>query len=221
VKSRKCIYMIGLLLLSSMACSRGTSFIKPGYDFSQVGKIAAFVESQNLSDPQCRETSDLFAMELLKRGWDVIDRANLDGIIAESEFQNTSGLTSPLGRQQLAIHNVGALILANIPQFGDQISMTAKMVDVQSGSILWIGEGTAKRQGTLAGVGGAMAGAAVGAAAGYGISRSGSGAAIGGVAGGAAGAFTGAALTPSEAELFRKLIRKVTEDMPKPIPGGV
>ncbi len=82
---------------------------------------------------------------------------------------------APMGARQLAIHNVSTVVVVNISvpvagpaqmYYGDdeQISMTAKMLDVQTGTLLWAGEGTGDLKGGLAVFGGALLGAGAGAA---------------------------------------------------------
>ena len=96
------------------ACSSGSSFVRPGYNFNQVGRVAVLI-SMNAGNPaQQQEVADLFAMQILKKGYDVVDRANLADLTNEAMFQNESGITSPEGRAKLAIHNVSAVIVVNV-----------------------------------------------------------------------------------------------------------
>jgi hypothetical protein len=102
------------LLVALTACSSGTSFVKPGYNFNSVGKVAVLISMNAGSSAQQQEIADLFAMQVLKKGYDVIDRANLADLTNEAAFQNTSGITSPEGRKKLEIHNVSAVIVVNV-----------------------------------------------------------------------------------------------------------
>ena len=72
--------------------------------------------------------------------------------------------------------------------------MTAKMLDVQTGTLLWAGEGTGSLKSGLATFGGALLGAGAGAVTGRPIGRGATGAVIGGVAGALGGGMVGAAL---------------------------
>ena len=65
------------LLGALTACSSGTSFVRPGYDFNTVGKVAVLISMNAGNPPQQQEIADLFAMQVLQKGYDVIDRANL------------------------------------------------------------------------------------------------------------------------------------------------
>ena len=102
------------LLGALTACSSGTSFVRPGYDFSTVGRVAVLVTMNAGNPAQQQEIADLFAMQVLQKGYDVIDRANLADLTNEAAFQNDSGITSPEARAKLAIHNVSAVIVVNV-----------------------------------------------------------------------------------------------------------
>ena len=212
--------MAGLcgLLCALTACASASSVVKPNYDFRTVGRVAVLIQSSVGSPAQQRQIADLFAMHILSKGYDVIDRANLSDLVNEAEFQNTSGITSPEGRAKLAIRNVSAVIVTNVSEIGDEISLTAKMMDVQSGTLLWSGEGTGKLEEWLAPVGGALVGGGAGAAVGSMIGNT-PGAVIGGIAGAAAGGVAGAALTPSDAQLLRKVVAKTCKGLPSLVPA--
>ncbi len=218
------------LLGALTACSSGSSFVKPGYNFNSVGKVAVVVSLNVGYPPQQQEIADLFAMQILKKGYDVIDRVNVADLQREAAFQNTSGITSPDGRAQLAIRNVSTVVVVNISvppagsaqvYYGDneQVSMTAKMLDVRTGTLLWAGEGTGDLKGGLAVFGGGLLGAGAGATAGWAIART-PGAIIGGVAGALAGGTAGAVLQPDTEQLLRSVIEKTCRDLPARTQAG-
>jgi outer membrane lipoprotein SlyB len=233
-------------------CVSGSSYTKPGYDFHSAGKVAVIVTSAVGDPAQQQEIADLFAMQVLSKGYDVIDRANIADLTKEAEFQNASGITSPEGRAKLAIHNVSSVIVVNVvsPNAGpryvrvrgywywayggwvwypshwvlvnpggpaEDVSMTAKMVDVQTGTLLWVGEGSGSLKGGLAPVGGELLGAGAGAVAGAVIGGT-RGAILGGLAGVLTCGVAGAALEPSAAELLRKVIARTCEGLPSLAP---
>jgi hypothetical protein len=246
------------LLGALTACSSGTSFVKPDYDFNTVGRVAVLI-SMNAGNPgQQQEIADLFAMQVLQKGYDVVDRANLADLINEAAFQNESGITSPEMRAKLAIRNVSAVVVVNVStpstymvppssesywvrghwrpdyyggwvwepghwevrqrpgyvaQNGEDISITAKMLDVQTGSLLWAGEGTGSLKSGLTTLGGALVGAAGGALLGSAIGNT-RGAIIGGVAGALGGGVAGSALEQDLAQLIRSVIEKTCRGLP-------
>jgi uncharacterized protein YcfJ len=99
----------------------------------------------------------------------------------------------------------------NIPTYKEEMNMTAKMIDVDDGSILWIGSGFGTTGKTFSTILGAAAGAAVGAAVAGGDS---SDRVIGGVAGGVLGGVAGQALSPQQAEQVQKIIKQVCANLP-------
>jgi len=201
------------LLGALTACSSGSSYVKPGYNFNSVGRVAVIVSMSVGYPPQRQEIADLFAMHILQKGYDVIDRANVPDLAQEVAFQNTSGITSPDGREKLAIHNVSTVVVVNMAmQNEEDFSMTAKMLDVQTGTLLWAGEGTGALKSGLATFGGAVLGAGAGAAIGS-IGNT-TGAIVGGVAGALGGGVVGAALEPGQAQLLRSVIEKTCRDLP-------
>ena len=247
------------LLGALTACSSGTSFVRPGYDYNKVGRVAVLISMNAGNPPQQQEIADLFAMQVLQKGYDVVDRANLADLTNEAAFQNESGITSPEGRAKLAIHNVSAVIVVNVStpstymvppssesvwirghwrpdyyggwvwepghweirqrpgyaaQNGEDISITAKMLDVQTGTLLWAGEGTGSLKSGLATLGGAVVGATGGILLGSAIGNT-NGAIIGGVAGALGGGVAGSALEQNLAQLMRSVIEKTCRGLPQ------
>jgi hypothetical protein len=96
--------------------------------------------------------------------------------------------------------------------------MTAKMMDVQSGTLLWAGEGTGSLKSGLATLGGTVLGVGAGAVLGSAVGKTG-GAIVGGIAGGLAGNVAGAALEQDLARLMRSVIAKTCKGLPAR-PGG-
>ncbi|KIX15920.1 glycine zipper domain-containing protein [Dethiosulfatarculus sandiegensis] len=197
------------------ACAAGSGFVHPRANFNKVGRLAVVVNSANLTDLQKQETADLFSMALLKKGFLVIDRANLDQIAQEADFQNAAEFTTGKGAAQLRIHNVKTLVIVNVDNEGSEVSMTAKMTMLETGSLVWMGEGTGDSKKGWAALGGGLLGASVGGLVGTSVgSKDSSSAKAGALVGGATGAVIGAALDPSKKKLYREVIEKTTESIP-------
>jgi hypothetical protein len=132
-------------------------------------------------------------------------------LLKEQKFQ-TSGITSDEDATKAGkILNVPAVMLVNIPKFKEEINMTAKIIDVEDGSVLWIGSGSGSTGKTLSTIVGAAAGAAAGAVVGGRDTRD---RVAGGVIGGVLGGVAGNALSPQQAEQVQKIIKKVCENLP-------
>jgi len=211
-----CAVVIAVMLIGG--CSSGESYVKAGYDFTRLDKIAIVdVQGDISGEPAKNQIADFFGMELLKKGFEPVERAQVQTLLKEQQFQ-TSGLTSQDGAAKAGrILNVPAVLVVNIPNFGEQMSMTAKMIDVENAGILWMGSGSGKTQKTLSTIFGAAAGAGAGAAAGAAVGGKDS-TVIGGVAGGVLGGVAGHELSAQKAEKAQQVIKKICKGLPGKLP---
>jgi len=208
---------LAALIVSGCASGKGESQRAISYDFTRLEKIAVLEVSGSVAgDSVKNQIGDFFAMELLKRGFTPVERAQVQALLKEQKFQ-TSGLTSDQDAAKAGrILNVPAVMLVNIPDYREEkMSMTAKIISVEDGSILWIGSGSGSTGKTLSTVVGAAAGAVAGAVI-AGDHRGDR--AIGGVAGGVLGGLAGRAMTPQQADQVKKIIEKVCKDLPSRFP---
>ncbi|HUT28177.1 MAG TPA: CsgG/HfaB family protein [Sedimentisphaerales bacterium] len=205
-----CFIALAAAVVLAGGCSSGESYHRVGYDFSTLNRVAiGEVAGGPQGELAKNQIGDFFVGQLLKKGYAPVERAQVQAILKEQEFQ-ASDLTSPENVARAGqILNVDAILVVNIPKFGQEISMTAKLLDVEDGSILWYAPGSGK-VGTIYST---IFGAAGGAAAGAAVAGSGdraAGAVIGGVLGGVAGH----ALSPQEADKAQEIIRKMCKGMP-------
>ena len=210
---------LSLAALTAAGCAtgKGESQMAVGYDFTKLEKVAVLeVTGPVYSDAVKNQIGDFFAMELLKRGFTVVERAQVQALLKEQKFE-TSGVTSEKNAAKAGqVLNVPAVMLINIPDYKEEkMSMTAKIVNVEDGTVLWLGSGSGSTGKTLSTILGAAVGAAAGAAVG-GHDRNDR--VIGGVAGGVLGGVAGRAMTPQQAEQVQKIIKKVCETMPSRFP---
>jgi hypothetical protein len=202
-----------VVLVSGCATQVGESQGRVGYDFSTVDKVAVLDVSGAANEAVKNQIGDYFVLELLKKGYAPVERQQVQELLKEQQFQTTTGITSTEGAVKAGrILNVPAIVLISIPDNEEEVSLTAKMVEVENGSILWQATGYGKKNtwlGTVVGaVVGAGAGAAVGNTAGH------DGAVVGGVAGGVVGGMAGQALTPQQAEQIQKIVKEMCKQMP-------
>jgi hypothetical protein len=212
------VLLLTAALLPACASTKGESYTKVGFDPLSVTRLAIVDGNNPTFKPETRQILvDSAQMEFLKKGWNIVERANIQKAIDELDFQN-SDLASPDERKQLGhVLNVDALAFVNIGGNTDEMSMTIKMIDVETGDLLWMGSGDSSLNSGLSTVTGVLVGAAVGAAAGnnMGSNNAGAGAAIGGIAGGV----IGHGLTPSALENAKELVQEICSSMP--VRGGV
>lgn len=205
------------LLVAGCASSEGESYAVAGYDFGSLDKVAVVeVTGRVYGDAVKNQISNLFTLQLMKKGYRVIERSQVQALLKEQEFQ-ASDLTSENSAARAGrILNVPAVMMIDIPKYkDDKMEMSAKLVDVEDGTILWLGTGFGNTGKGLATFVGAAAGAAIGAAVAGGSTED---RVIGGVAGGVLGGVAGNALSPDQVEQVRKVVEDVTKDMPSRIP---
>ncbi|MBL7215272.1 MAG: glycine zipper 2TM domain-containing protein [Phycisphaerae bacterium] len=203
------VLLVGLSLVL-VGCTTSESHCRKGYDFYQIDKIAVVdVIGPVGSEAAKNQIADFFVMELLKKGYSPIERAQVQIILNEQKFQS-SDVTS---RESVAnageILNVPVILFVNVPKFKEEITISAKMVDVQDGSILWMGTGTGTTGKTLNTILGAAGGAIVGGAVSNDDNR-----VIGAIGGGVAGGAAGALLSPQVEQKVRSMIGKICESLP-------
>jgi hypothetical protein len=144
--------------------------IKPGYDFSGIKRIAVL----NFDGEKGSAAADIFILELMKKGFDVIERSRIESIIKEQDL-GASGLIEPSTAKSIGkIFGVDAIITGSIIQYlpaqkrtvffpvGDtvvitpglylvergnnyviymtdaEIGISARMIDVETGSVVWV-----------------------------------------------------------------------------------
>ena len=208
--------LMAALLVAGCASSEGESYATAGYDFSSLDKVAIVeVTGKIYGDVAKNEIGNMFTMELIKRGYAVIERADVQSLLKEQEFQASDITTNEGAAQAGKVHNVPAVLLINVPKYENKMEMTAKLIDVEDATILWIGSGSGDTGKGAATFVGAVAGAAAGAILAGGDS---SDRVLGGVLGGVVGGVAGNALSPEQSKQFKKMVGKICESLPPRIP---
>jgi hypothetical protein len=199
------------LFAGGCSASKGESVMQAGYDPIRVEKVAVVEVTGRVSGETVKnQISDFFVMELLKKGYTPVERRHVQALLKEQEFQASDITTDEGAARAGRILNVPAVLVVNIT-YKESMNMTAKMIDVEDGSILWMGTGSGTTGKTAATILGAAAGAAAGVlVAGDETDDK----VIGGVIGGVLGGVAGHALSPQQAEQVQKVIKKVCKDLP-------
>jgi hypothetical protein len=208
--------LLTVVVASGCASQKGESYSKVGFNFGSLDKIAVLnVSGAVRGDAAKNQIADFFNMELIRRGYTPVERSEVQKLLKEQDFQ-ASDITSDADAAKAGrILNVSAVLLVNIPTYKEEMNMTAKIVDVQDGSILWAGSAFGSTGKTLSTIVGAAAGAAAGAVIAGGDTRD---RVAGGVIGGILGGVAGNALSPQQAEQVQKLVKKLCKDMPPRYP---
>ena len=211
-----CTLMVALLA-AGCASSEGESYATAGYDFGSLDKISIVeLTGRVYGDAVKNQIGTLFTMELMKRGYAVIERSQIQSILKEQEFQASDITTNEGAAKAGAVLNVPAVLMIDIPKYKEKMEMSAKLIDVEDGTILWIGTGSGSTGKTLATIAGAAVGAAAGAVVAGGDSND---RVLGGVLGGVVGGVAGNALSPDQEKQVKKIIKKTCETLPSRIPA--
>ena len=137
---RKYFYISLITALLAGGCISGTGSYRSSYDFSSISKIAIVaVEGEVTSEPTQNQIANFFAMELLDKGYSPIMlsqvRAKTRAIMEELAID----LTQPEAYTDLGkALNVPAILVVDIPYYNEEIFITAQLIDVRDGSILWM-----------------------------------------------------------------------------------
>jgi hypothetical protein len=205
--------MTAVLMASGCASQDGDSFVKPGFDFSSVTRVAVLPpEGMTYNAGVQNQIATYFEMELMRKGYDCVARTEINRVVKEQELQ-ASGITSSQGMATAGqILNTPVIMVVNVPQFDDKISLTAKLIRVEDGALLWVGEGSGGTGKTMSTIVGAVGGAVVGVLL---AGDDSSDRVAAGVAGGLLGGVAGNAIAPSVEKQFKKIVRdKVCKALP-------
>jgi hypothetical protein len=140
------LFILILPLIGGCHMQRESSF-RAGYDFSGVNKVAIVsVEGALSSEVAKDEIADFFAIELLERGYAPMGRAQVRASLAEQEAEDEiTDLTTPEGAVAAGLAlDVPAVLTIKVPHFGEEISISATVIDVEDRSILWLATGTGR-----------------------------------------------------------------------------
>jgi len=199
------VLIIAFLFIGGCSSGRAESHSRAGYNFSMIDKVAIVaVEGAVKSEPAKNQIADLFSMEFLKKGYAPKEQASVKAFLEEQGFQASDLATEAGAAEAGKILNVPAVLIISIPHFGDEIAMTAKLVDIQDGSILWLGSGSRKTGGFLG----------LGSLWGAGAAVSSEEELFGGVAGGVLGGVADSALSPQETQQAHRIIKRMCRTLP-------
>ena len=201
------------LVVSACASVSGSGEYNRSFDFSSIQRTAV-VSVEGVGGQAARDQiASMFNQALLRHGYSPIERSQINAVLEEQDFSRSQITTASGAARAGQVLNVDSVVLVNIPEFGDDMSMSAQMVDVEDGTILWSASGSARtganmtrRAGQLLGaIGGGIIGAEVG---------DDTGAIVGGVGGAVGGGIAADALSKQRQEQTAILIDQLTQSLP-------
>ena len=194
---------IALILIGGCRSEQESSF-RSNFDFSAVNTVAIVsVEGAVPSEVAKDQIADLFAIELLEQGYAPMGRPQVRATLAKQDIEDEiADLTTPEGAVAAGLLlNVPAVLTIQVPHFGQEISITATMIDVQDGSTLWLANGTGKGSRGFSSIFGSKTG---------GEDESLLGPVMGDVMG-----VSKEPLTPEDAEKAQRVVKKMCRSLPK------
>lgn len=211
--------LVLLLTISLVGCASvsGSGEYNRTYDFSSIERTAvisvAGVGGQTAARDQI---ASMFNQALLGRGYSPIERSQINAVLDEQDFSR-SQLTRASGAAEAGqVLNVDSVVLITLPAFGDDMSMSAQMVDVEDGTILWSASGSARTGAAMTRRAGQLLGAIGGGILGAEVGDDGStGAVVGGVGGAVGGGIIGDALSKQRQEQAAVLVDQLTRSLPE------
>lgn len=160
------IVMLSFLFLYGCATPQISIQKNPGVDFSKYKKVAVIkFECRNPIVGQ--EVSDRIALSFMKKGYNVVERSQLKSIIDENAII-AAGLTEA-NRSALKLGGVNASVIGTVTRYDCEqsksafttkggtrvttknlchVSISIKMLNVQTGDILWGGQGSYSLRGS-------------------------------------------------------------------------
>lgn len=155
MKTVSYVLAMGALLIGGCRSSQKSSS-RIGYDFSGVNKVAIVtVQGALKSETAKDQIAEFFAIELLERGFAPLGRPQVRALLADATDPNTAFrdlTTNEAAMEAGRALKVPAVLTINMPHFADEITITATMIDVEDGSILWLANGSGKGQGAFSGI---------------------------------------------------------------------
>ena len=212
MKTVLCMLLAGALLVGGCSAVRTEerSSARVGYDFSGVEKVAIVaVEGTIKSETARDQIAEFFAIELLEHGYAPIGRPQVRRMLARRTAEVNEPEYVDLSNPEEAVEigmalKAPAVLTINIPHFGEAISVTATMIDVEDASILWIAHSTGH---------GAGGSGFFGLDAGGGQEDD----LLGGPPVGQVGPTSGLPLSPDEARRVQAIIKDVCRTLPSKI----
>lgn len=201
---RTTFYLLTITLLLVGGCNSRENSYRADINFGEVSKVAIVaIEGAVQSEAAKNQIADLFMMELLEKGYSPVERGRVKAVLMEHEFQAVDLTTAQGAVEAGQILEVPAVLIINIPHFGDNISMTAKLIDANEGIILWMDRGSGKAGRSLLNA--------------FGLGRRDDGqedALLGDFDIGLTDSLTGQPLTPQEVSTMQSIIKKICSSLP-------
>ena len=136
---------LALMVLAAGCSSSMTSesFVRTGYNFSQINNVAIIdVVGAVTSDSAKAQIADEFSKQLMQKGFAPVQRDYIQRLLRDNGFTNEGLSPEAYAIEVGRLLGYKAVMIVNLPNFDYEASITAKILEAQDGSALWIASGS-------------------------------------------------------------------------------
>ena len=143
---RLLITLVAITISASLCgCRSAESYHQAGYDFYSIDKIAIVDITGAVSGQAVKnQIADFFVMELIDKGYSTLGRSQSQAALEDSELSPETVTLSRNVTEAAQVLDASVLLFVHIPEFEDEITISAKIADAKDETIIWIGTGQAK-----------------------------------------------------------------------------
>jgi len=125
--------LMAIVLAVGCASVSGTGEYNRSYDFAGIERTAVVSVDGIGGQANRDQVAAMFNQALLGLGYSPVERSRINTVIEEQDFSRSQITTAEGAARAGRILNVDTVVLVNVPEFGDNMSMTAQMIDVEDG----------------------------------------------------------------------------------------
>ena len=141
-------FLILLFFLFSLGCNGPMTYLNPSVDFSYIKRVA-IAPIVNLTNDKFagEKVMNVVATEILRRGvFDVVEFGEVSKVLREEGLKQDNLIGKQLAARSGKRLNIEAMIMGSVMQYGvsniggssfPEVSISLKLVDVNSYTILW------------------------------------------------------------------------------------
>ncbi len=123
------------------------SYLRVGYDLSQVDQVGMVsVFGAVRSDVIRKQIENAFTAQILQKGYAPVVSEFLTRQLVQIQFDGAGMSPEVFAIEAGRALSYSTMLIVNVPNFSDEISVTAKLIDVESNSVIWIGQNSVVRK---------------------------------------------------------------------------
>ena len=139
------LLMASFVGLAGGCASTSESYVRSGYDFSSIDQVAIINVVGAVNSPGAqKQIEDAFTANFLDKGYAPVVKEYVERRLSQTDFDGRDLSPEVYAIEAGRVLGVPAVLVINVPSFGDTISMTGKLIEVDQGSVLWISQASEK-----------------------------------------------------------------------------